>query len=134
MQESAGVDKRQARVMSVFRGGFLRHGLSVAQQTASCSGWLCDYIRMWGGRVTGSFEHLHKHVGGADYLFRQHGPEAKFIPLPVQQRFASGGHVERQHHNAVIAANQIIPGQIITIHSPPPFAPQTTLHSYFSWR
>ncbi|MCK6678268.1 hypothetical protein [Enterobacter asburiae] len=89
----------------------------MAQQTASCSGWLCDYIRMWDGRVTSSFEHLHKHVGSADYFARQHRPETEFIPLPIQQRFTAGGHVERQHHYAVIAANQIIPGQIITIHT-----------------
>ena len=101
----------------VLRGVFLRHGFSVAQQTASCSGWLCDYIRMWGGRVTGSFEHLHEHVGSADNFAGQHGPETEFIPLPVQEGFTSGGHIERQHHNTVIAANQIIPGQIITIHT-----------------
>jgi hypothetical protein len=96
LHKSAGVDKRQVSV--VFRGIFLRHGFSVAQQTASCSGWLSDYIRMWAGRVTGSFKHLHKHIGGADYFLNQHWPEAEFIPLPVQQRFTPGGHVERQNH------------------------------------
>ncbi|MDU4995187.1 MAG: hypothetical protein E6265_01215 [Enterobacteriaceae bacterium] len=55
----------------------------MAQQTASCSGWLCDYIRMWGNLVTGALEHLHKQVGCTDYLLRQHWPEAVFISLPV---------------------------------------------------
>lgn len=33
---------------------------SVAQQTASCSGWLRQYIRNWRNPVTGSLEHLCK--------------------------------------------------------------------------
>jgi hypothetical protein len=115
MHKSAGVDKRQVGV--VFRGFFLRHGFSVAQQTASCSGWLRDYIRMWGGHVTCSFEHLHKHVGSADYFTRQQGAEAINVSLSVQQcSIAPGGHVERKNHNTVFMANQIIPGQIINIH------------------
>ncbi|MET3701516.1 hypothetical protein [Citrobacter sp. UYEF32] len=84
---------------------------------ASCSGWLSDYIRMWGNLVTGALEHLHKQVRSTDNLPRQHGPKAEFISLPVQQRLAAGGHVERQYHYAIFMANQIIPGQIITIHT-----------------
>jgi hypothetical protein len=115
MHKSAGVDKRQVGV--VFRGFFLRHGFSVAQQTASCSGWLRDYIRMWGGHVTGSFEHLHKHIGSANYFPWQQGAETINVSLSVQQCITPGGHVERKNHNAIIMANQIIPGQIITIYA-----------------
>ena len=76
----ASTDVRKVRFFDLFCAMVF----SVAQQTASCSGWLRQYIRNWRNPITGSLEHLCKQMGSANYLLRQHRPEAVFISLFVQ--------------------------------------------------